>query len=150
MIIPVNTFPDRRREDIYMRHHALKIAFLAVPVAGLLAFAPAVFAHEDENYNNNYESPHGRMHDYLNEEHEAEHDSLEAQHDAAHQYPMTRREHRALHRALKREHREAHRDLRDQHEGYHDYDQGYYGNYGRDYDGNFGRGYYGSRYRNNW
>jgi|SoiMethySBSTD1v2_1073268.scaffolds.fasta_scaffold287099_3 hypothetical protein len=115
-----------------MRPHILKTALLAVPIAGLLAFAPAVFAHDD-----GYENSHGRMHDYLNEEHEAAHDSLDAQHEAAHQYPMTRRQHRALHRELKREHRQADRDLRDQHQDYHDYDsnQGYYGNYGRGYYG---------------
>lgn len=117
-----------------MRLRMLKTALLAVPVAGLLAFAPAVFAHDDDY---DYESPHTRVHDYLNEEHEAEHDSLDAQHDAAHQYPMTKREHRALHRALKREHREAHQDLQDQHEGYHDQDsnQGYYDNYDWGYSG---------------
>src|SRR5882672_10428196 len=115
-----------------MRSQVLKTALLAVPVAGLLAFAPAVFAHDDDD-NYNYESPHAGMHDYLNEEHEAEHDSLDAQHDAAHQYPMTEGQHRALHRALKEEHREGHRDLQEQHEDYHDqdYNQGYYGDYNR-------------------
>jgi len=106
---------------------------LAVPMAGLLVYAPAVSAHDDDL---NYETPHGRMHDYLNEEHEASHDALEAQHEAAHQYPMTRAQHRALHRELRREHRQAHNELREQHEAYHNpyygnWDNGgYYGNYG--------------------
>ncbi len=104
-----------------MRSHLVKTTLLAVPVAGLLAFAPAVFAHDDYE---DYDNPHTRMHEYLDQEHATAHDSLEAQHDAAHQYPMTERQHRALHRALKREHREAHRDLRNQHEDYHDPDDG--------------------------
>src|SRR5262245_23717237 len=101
----------------------LKTALVALPVAGLLALAAVALAHDYREYDD--ESPHGRVHDYLDQEHEATHDSLEAQHEAAHQYPMTRREHRALHRALKQEHRAAHQDLRDQHENYHD--QGYGG-----------------------
>jgi len=109
-----------------MRSHLLKTALFAVPVAGLLAFAPAVFAHDDSS---DYESPHGRMHDYLNEEHGAAHNELEAQHEAAHEYPMTERQHRALHRALRQEHREAHRDLRNQHEEYH---APYYGSWNSD------------------
>src|SRR3954471_14660554 len=106
----------RKRKDVSMRSHLLQRTLLALPVAGLLASAPAVFAHDDYT---EYESPHTRMHEYLNEEHEAAHDALEAQHEAAHQYPMTRRQHRALHRALRGEHREAHHDLRNEHEGYH-------------------------------
>ena len=109
----------------------LKTMLLAVPLAGLLVYAPVVSAHDDD-----FDNSHGRMHDYLNEEHEATHDALEAQHEAAHQFPMTRREHRRLHRELRQEHRAAHQDLREQHEAYHDpyygnWDNGgYYGNYG--------------------
>ena len=121
------------------RSHLLKTALLAVPVAGLLACAPAAFAHWDDY---DYDNPHARMHEYLNDEHQAEHNALEAQHEAAHQYPMTEAEHRALHRALRQEHRAAHEDLRNQHEAYHDPyygswddDGGYYGNYGRYYGG---------------
>ena len=115
------------------RFQQLKMMLFALPVAGLLMWAPAVWAHDDYDYDN----PHARMHEQLNEEHGATHEALEAQHEAAHQFPMTRREHQALHRALRREHREAHRDLREQHEAYHDPyygswddDNGWYGNYG--------------------
>ena len=87
----------------------LKTTLLALPVAGLLALAPVAFAYDYEDYDD--ESPHARMHD-----------SLEAQHETAHQYPMSARQHRALHRALEQEHRAAHHDLRDQHEDSHDQD----------------------------
>src|SRR5262245_44035262 len=111
-------------KEALMRSHLLKTTLLAVPVAGLLAFAPAVFAHDDYE---DYDNPHTRMHEYLDEEHDAAHNALEAQHEAAHQYPMTEGQHRALHRALRQEHHAAHRDLRHQHEDYHDpYDNGGY------------------------
>src|SRR3954463_9646781 len=96
------------------RTHLLKTMLLAVPVAGLLVYAPVVSAHDDD-----VDNSHGRMHDYLNEEHEATHDALEAQHEAAHQYPMTRREHRRLHRELRQEHPAGPQGLQEQHEDYH-------------------------------
>ena len=113
----------------------LRKMFFAVPLTGLLAFAPAAFAHDDDY---GHENSHQRAHDYLGAEHQGAHDELEAQHEDAHQYPMTRRQHKRLHRALKREHGEAHQELRDQHETYHDQD------YNRDYNGGgrpYGRGY---------
>jgi len=69
----------------------LMLLSLVAWIGGLVFFAfvlaPTVFAHDDYN---EYESPHTRMHEYLNEEHKGAHDALEAQHEAAHQYPMTR------------------------------------------------------------
>ena len=116
-----------------MKPQLLKITLLALPVAWLLALAPGAFAHDDYDY----ESPHDRVHDYLDSEHQAEHDNLNAQHEAAHQYPMTEAQHRALHRALEQEHRAEHQDLNAQHRAYHDPD--YY--YPEQYDGDDGRYY---------
>ena len=93
-----------------------KALFVALPLAGLLAGTPAVFAHGDDDWQ------HERFHQELNEEHQAAHQDLNAAHREFHQHPYTKRQHRRFHRALEREHRAVHRDLQDWHRDYHDWD----------------------------
>src|SRR2546426_1976905 len=89
----------------------LKKTFLAAfPLVGLLAAAPAAFAHDPA------------------EEHADIHRDLGELHEDFHQQPHSRGEHRRFHKELKREHRTLDRGLRD--DDRYSYDQ--YG-YGRSY-----------------
>lgn len=100
-----------------MKTYWPKALIAALPLAGLLANTPAVFAHGDENRG------HGRFHQGLKEEHREAHRDLNAAHREFHQYPSSGRQHRHFHRDLAREHRAVHRDLWGWRRGYHNRDR---------------------------
>src|SRR5262249_35355132 len=134
----LNNITTTPKGECMRKTHLRKSVLLAIPMAGLLGFAPLGFAHDEyqehraEHQNLNAE--HSAEHQDLNAEHRAEHQNLEAQHEAAHQYPMTKRQHRRLHRQLSKaheagheelnaEHRAEHQELNAEHQDYHDYNR---------------------------